>query len=423
MMKTMRQMTRNSSENTLDLVLLAAGSSTRMGAGQKKEYLRLGSGTVLSVSLGVFFDYEKNYGKKFSHIIITAPAGHEDDAKKAVAMDKNVSGEIQSGRLVFMAGGSTRQESVCLALKKLCALENLDEKSDGSGRNPVVLIHDGARPYLTTDIIAGVVDAALEFGAAVPAVPAVDTFKESSGDGTIARHLVRKNLAAVQTPQGFLLGPLMRCHEKAIQMQRDYTDDSEIWDDFPELTGEKRVRITKGDTKNKKITYRDDIPGRDDRMFRIGLGTDLHRLVEGRSLMIGGVNIPSPKGELGHSDGDVLLHAIGDSVLGAAGLGDIGSYFPPEDPQWKDADSALLLKKIWGDVRNRGWELENLDCVLEFESPKFIPWRNRVIESVSKILCVDSGRVFVKAKTNEKLDSVGGGLAIKAYCVCLLKKD
>ena len=154
-------------------------------------------------------------------------------------------------------------------------------------------------------------------------------------------------------------------------------------------------------------------------MIRVGLGYDLHRLVEGRKLIIGGVDFPFEKGEDGHSDGDVLLHAVTDALLGASGLGDIGSYFPPEDPKWKNADSAKLLQAVWKDVLDEGWKLENLDCV---EKPKFLQKRQEVISSIAKILGVENERVFVKAKTGEKLPPVGTGDAIEAYVVCLLNK-
>ena len=157
-------------------------------------------------------------------------------------------------------------------------------------------------------------------------------------------------------------------------------------------------------------------------MIRVGLGYDLHRLVEGRKLIIGGVDFPFEKGEDGHSDGDVLLHAVTDALLGASGLGDIGSYFPPEDPQWKNADSAKLLQAAWKDVLDEGWKLENLDCVVKLEKPKFLPKRQEVISSIAKILGVENERVFVKAKTGEKLPPVGTGEAIEAYVVCLLNK-
>ena len=157
-------------------------------------------------------------------------------------------------------------------------------------------------------------------------------------------------------------------------------------------------------------------------MIRVGLGYDIHRLIEGRRLLLGGIELPFEKGEDGHSDGDVLFHAITDAVLGAAGLGDIGSFFPPEDMQWKDADSAKLLEAVMEKVRAAGWSIENLDCVIKLEKPKFIPYRQQVIESVARTLQIKPEQVFVKAKTGEKLPPVGTSEAVEATAVCLLSK-
>ncbi|MCR4630380.1 MAG: 2-C-methyl-D-erythritol 2,4-cyclodiphosphate synthase [Treponema sp.] len=157
--------------------------------------------------------------------------------------------------------------------------------------------------------------------------------------------------------------------------------------------------------------------------MRVGLGYDLHRLVSGRRLVLGGVEFEFEKGEDGHSDGDVLLHAITDALLGASGLGDIGSYFPPEDMKWKDADSAELLRTVMKDIRAAGWKIENLDCVIKLEKPKFLPKRQMVIDSVAKILEIKSEQVFVKAKTGEKLPPVGTSDAVEAECVCLLSRE
>ncbi len=157
-------------------------------------------------------------------------------------------------------------------------------------------------------------------------------------------------------------------------------------------------------------------------MIRVGLGYDIHRLIEGRRLLLGGVELPFEKGEDGHSDGDVLYHAITDAILGAAGLGDIGSFFPPEDMKWKDADSAELLKTVMQKVRDAGWHIENLDCVVKLEKPKFIPYRTQVIESITRTLEVAPEQVFVKAKTGERLPPVGTSEAVEATVVCLLSK-
>lgn len=157
-------------------------------------------------------------------------------------------------------------------------------------------------------------------------------------------------------------------------------------------------------------------------MIKVGLGYDLHRLVPGRKLILGGVIFDFERGEDGHSDGDVLLHAITDAILGAAGLGDIGSYFPPEDMKWKDADSADLLRTVMADINAAHWKIENIDCVIKLERPKFLPKRQEVIDSVARILGIENSRVFVKAKTGEKLPPVGTSEAVEAECVCLLSR-
>ena len=158
-------------------------------------------------------------------------------------------------------------------------------------------------------------------------------------------------------------------------------------------------------------------------MIRIGSGYDIHRLSEGRKLLLGGIEIPFSKGEEAHSDGDVLLHAIIDALLGASALGDIGSFFPPEDEQWKDASSVSLLKIVWNKILEDGWHLENLDCIVKLEKPKFLPYRAKVIKSIAECLGVNENQVFVKAKTAENLDSVGASLAVEAWCSCLLSKQ
>lgn len=158
-------------------------------------------------------------------------------------------------------------------------------------------------------------------------------------------------------------------------------------------------------------------------MLRIGLGYDLHRLTEGRKLVLGGVNIPFEKGEDGHSDGDVLFHAITDALLGAAGLTDIGELFPPSDEKWKGANSSELLKYSWNLVKEQGYKLENLDCVIAIEKPKLLPFRKDIIHSIAQVLKVEDSQVFVKAKTGEKLGEIGNGLAVAVWATCLLSRN
>ena len=403
-------MENNSTRPSIILILLAAGSSSRMGNGIKKEYMPLGQGSVLSTGALCFL---KACSVKV--LCITHPEGRQNETEEALYQDPSIKEYLKETKLVFVKGGDTRQSSVLKALEECVPYASNDD---------VVLIHDGARPFVTSRIIQDTAFMAQEKGAAVPVINAVDTQKEVSSDGTISRHLVRSNIRAVQTPQGFNFRILLDCHRKAAEENHEYTDDTEIWDNYPAFTKGRKVHIVDGDIKNKKITYRQDMEDmKNETIFHTGLGTDLHRLVEGRPLILGGVKLDFAKGEDGHSDGDALLHAITDALLGASGLGDIGSYFPPEDNKWKDADSALLLKKCWQDVKDAGWELCNLDAVIEIEKPKFIPYRSKVIASIARILEVNEDQVFVKAKTNEKLGDVGSSNAVKTYCTCLLKKN
>ena len=384
----------------------------------KKEYLPLNGGTVLSCAAKAFANT-----KKFSYFVITHPKGQEEQAKAALFADKSLT-EKDFPNLIFTEGGSTRQSSIFNALS---ILEKCTPSPD------FVLIHDGARPFIDEKTILLTVDATLEHGAAVPALTPTDTQKTKDENGFIKEHLERRTMAAVQTPQGFDFPKLIEAHRKAISMSnagKEYTDDTEIYGEFAG-----KVKIIDGTPENIKITWAKDYnaekakdnadkdEGKSDMQdIRCGLGYDLHRLVEGRRLVIGGVDIPFEKGEDGHSDGDALLHAITDSLLGASGLGDIGSYFPPEEAKWKDADSAELLKTVWKDVKDAGWNLGNLDCVIKLEKPKFLPQRKEVIASIAKILEVPEDKVFVKAKTGEKLGSVGEGKAIEVWVTALLIK-
>jgi 2-C-methyl-D-erythritol 2,4-cyclodiphosphate synthase/2-C-methyl-D-erythritol 4-phosphate cytidylyltransferase/2-C-methyl-D-erythritol 2,4-cyclodiphosphate synthase len=158
-------------------------------------------------------------------------------------------------------------------------------------------------------------------------------------------------------------------------------------------------------------------------MLKIGMGRDLHRLVKGRRFLLGGVDIPAKRGELGHSDGDVLAHAVCDALLGAASLGDIGDLFPPSEKKWKDADSMELLRSVFGMVKESGWRLVNLDCVVSCEEPKILPFRGRIRHSLAQVLEASVDQIFVKGKTGEGLGSVGKGKAVEALVVCLLERD
>lgn len=398
-------MTSDKSE-CIALVVTAAGSSKRMG-GDKKEYLTLGGGTVLSEAVKKFLKTINIYS-----LVITVPKYNVAGAQNALFSDPEIKMLLKSTEPFFVEGGKTRQESVHNALETLSQLNPCPD---------YVLIHDGARPFVSKQIISDTLYAAEEFGAAAPGFQPVDTQKLIDIHGFISEHLNRSSVSAIQTPQGFIFSKLLEAHRKAEKDNLQCTDDTEIWGKY---VGQ--VKTVEGDHSNGKITYKSDY---DNSMtiekisnLRTGIGYDIHKLVKERSLVIGGIEIPYSKGEDGHSDGDVLLHAITDALLGASGLGDIGSIFPDTDDKWKDAKSGELLKKVWNQVRVKGWKLINLDCIIKLEQPKLLPFREAVINSITDILEADSDQIFVKAKTGEKMDSVGKGNAIEAWCTCLLAR-
>lgn len=390
----------------------------------------MGDGTVLSEAARAFLDCVA-----LDILAVAYPtSGDAEKCRAALLSDPSVKKSVRGNgtKLIFAEGGKTRQDSVLNALEKIGGIWKNESKK-------IVLIHDGARPFVSRSIIEETVRAAAEFGAAVPGIEPTDTQKEIDGAGFIKKHLVRSNLRAVQTPQGFSFPEILEAHRKAREIGKNFTDDTEIWDLFSDSG--RRVKVVPGDAENRKITYRSDFSAENPKnpvknsmedsaenqkgcgnAIRTGLGYDKHLLVTGRKLVLGGVSIPSERGEAGHSDGDALLHAITDAILGASALGDIGSYFPPEEPKWKDADSKTLLARCWSDVRKKGWKIGNLDCVVALEKPKFLPHRQEVRESIAKILGCETEKIFVKAKTGEGTGEIGEGRAVEAWCVCLLER-
>jgi 2-C-methyl-D-erythritol 4-phosphate cytidylyltransferase/2-C-methyl-D-erythritol 2,4-cyclodiphosphate synthase len=227
--------------------------------------------------------------------------------------------------------------------------------------------------------------------------------------------LERASLTAVQTPQAFFYAPLLAAHRKAHVDGHAYTDDSEIWGAY---VGP--VSCVPGALDNRKITVPADISGGSGQGLRIGLGQDRHRLVAGRDLRLGGVTIPSAKGEDAHSDGDVLIHAFIDALLGAAAAGDIGERYPDTDARLSGADSSLLLREVWDGLHGEGWRLVNADCVVLLERPKVLPHRDAIRTSLASLLAVAIDKISVKAKTGEGIGDVGEGRIIEAWVSVLL---
>jgi 2-C-methyl-D-erythritol 2,4-cyclodiphosphate synthase len=307
-----------------------------------------------------------------------------------------------------VAGGATRQQSVANGLAALPAEATL------------VGIHDGARPLIDPDTVAAVIEAAVECGGAAVAVPVKDTLKRTDENGIIIDTPDRANLWRVQTPQVFDRAKLCAAMEAAMAAGKDYTDDCQLM----EAAGVP-VRLVKGLDTNLKLTTPEDIALAKALMkergnMRIGHGYDVHKLVEGRDLILGGVKIEYEKGLLGHSDADVLTHAVMDALLGAAALGDIGKLFPDNDPAYKGADSIALLRRVVERVSEDGYKIGNIDATILCQRPKLAPHIPKMRQIIADACGVDVTYVSVKATTEEGLGFTGSGEGIAAHCVCLL---
>ncbi len=318
-----------------------------------------------------------------------------------------------------VAGGARRQDSVANAFQAV------DERAE------VVVIHDAARPFASRDLIARTIAAAKEYGAAVAAVQSRDTVKRARSSGGQERFveetLARDTIYLAQTPQAFRRTVLAAAIAAGGTV--DATDEASL----AERAGHS-VRIVDGEWSNIKVTTPDDLAaaaafarrgtdaasGTTERMTRIGTGYDLHRLVEGRPLVIGGVVVPHDRGALGHSDADVVCHAMTDAILGAASLGDIGRHFPDSDPRWKDASSLDLLGRAVALVAARGYAVVNVDATVVLERPKIKDHVDAMRSAVAAALGIDPAQVGIKGKTNEGVDAVGRGEAIAAHAVALL---
>ena len=386
-------------KQTASAVVLAAGSSSRMGF--DKLGFDLGGETVLGRSLRAF-----DACPRIGEIVLVTGRDTALAGREAARCRKPV-------RLV--QGGDTRAESARRGV----------EAAGGE----LVAIHDAARPFVSQAVIEAALQGAAQWGAAAPAVPLKDTVKRGTpGDGRTvpASCLVdvtpdRSSLYAVQTPQCFDRDTYLRVSGQLDpERARMVTDDASLF----ELAG-LPVRLTAGEYANYKITTREDLPGggiqQGENAMRIGHGYDVHRLVEGRPLILGGVNVPFEKGLLGHSDADVLAHAVMDAVLGAAALGDIGQHFPDSDPAYAGADSLALACHVAELLRAAGWRVGNIDATILCQRPKLAPHIPAMRQNLAAAFGLPADAVSVKATTEEHLGFTGEGLGIAAHAVALIQ--
>jgi 2-C-methyl-D-erythritol 4-phosphate cytidylyltransferase/2-C-methyl-D-erythritol 2,4-cyclodiphosphate synthase len=388
------------------VIVLAAGLGKRMKKGHNKQFIRFLDKPLIIHTLSVF--ESDPYCE--SILLVVNPAERYEMQKLIAQYEVKKASKL-------VDGGKERQNSVFNGLK---ALHNNDS---------VVLIHDGARPFVDHQSIHELVKTVKEKGAALLATPVNDTIK--TNEYGQLRTLNRQYLYSAQTPQGFDYQLIMEAHDRAVEDEYIGTDDASL----VERLG-KGVQVVRGSYDNFKLTTPEDIKkaeslflekmnNREEGSFRmrIGTGYDVHQLVDNRPCIIGGVEIPYEKGLLGHSDADVLLHTVADACLGAIGEGDIGKHFPDTDPEFKDADSSKLLAHVWEIVTKRGYVLGNIDCTIIAQAPKMAPYVDQMKANIAHILHADLSQVNVKATTTEKLGFVGRKEGIAAEAVVLLQKN
>jgi 2-C-methyl-D-erythritol 4-phosphate cytidylyltransferase/2-C-methyl-D-erythritol 2,4-cyclodiphosphate synthase len=380
-------------------VIVAAGRGHRAGGELPKQYRDIAGEPVIRPTLKAFLGHPQ--------VSTVQPVIHPDDAEifgAATAGLENI--------LPPVWGGATRQISVRAGLEAL------------QGRSPdVVLIHDAARPFLTGALITRAIAAAQAHGAAVPAIAIADTVKKIDDQDVITETLDRSKLRTVQTPQAFAFGLIAESHRNAAAAGRDdFTDDAAL----AEWAGH-RVSTFAGESGNVKLTTNDDFTRAEALRvaaladIRTGNGFDVHAFADGDHVMLGGVRIAHARGVTGHSDADVALHALVDAILGALAEGDIGSHFPPSDPQWRGAASEVFLRFACERVQARGGLIAHLDVTVVCEAPRVSPHRDAMRARIATIAGIPIGRVAIKATTSEKMGFTGRGEGIVAMATATVR--
>lgn len=382
------------------VIFAAAGASRRMKMNTNKNFLEFDGEKILLMSMKIFSQIPR-----VENLIVVVAENEVEEVKKILSAEKN----LKPYKIVV--GGSERQYSIANALKFIP--ENTE----------IVLVHDAARPLVSQAVIEKVIDAAEKFGGAIAAVPAKNTIKFIDAENFVKSTPPRSELVEVQTPQGFKKNILLRAYQKAKEENFLGTDDASL----VERLGEK-IKIVESDYKNIKITTPEDLKIAETFLStekkilatRTGFGYDVHKLVENRKLILGGVEIPHSLGLSGHSDADVLIHAIIDAILGAAALGDIGQHFPDTDANFKDIDSTKLLAKVVELIQAEGWQIVNIDSTVVAQKPKLSPHISKIKQRLSEVLQIDFEKINVKAKTEEGLGFTGIEQGIKSYAVATL---
>ena len=390
----------------------AAGRGVRFNnseSGRNKVFAAIGGQAMLRRTVVAFASHPRIDG-----VVIVAEPSEQNDIHIILSDIPKL--------LRIVPGGATRQESVHAGLGALGAM--------GASDQSIVLVHDAARPVLSAALIDRCIESARVFGSGVAAVPIVDTIRRLNPRDKTVEAIDRSDLWAMQTPQAFPYRTLTSAYEFATQHGIVATDDAALVDEF---SGEP-CRIVEGDLCNIKVTQRSDIilveqlmnldRTRSEFETRVGFGYDIHAFAKGRKLILGGVSIPTQddRGLLGHSDADVLLHAICDALLGAAGLSDIGVYFPNTENKWLNADSTDLLRRVNTEITSLGYGIVNIDCTVIAEVPKISPFVLEMRRVISEALMIEASRIGLKATTHEGIGALGRNDGIAAHSVATISK-
>ena len=380
-------------------VVVAAGRGARAGLGYNKAFYPLAGRSVLSRTL----DALSGSGCIDELVLVLS----EDDFNAYEELTAREGRNPLVARV--MKGGSTRQASAHNGLRALS--EDVD----------LALVHDAARPFVSREMIDAVLDGVIQFGAAVISTPVSDTVKETNAQGFAVRTPDRASLRAVQTPQGFRLGEILEAYDWAERENVAATDDASLYE---KRFGPVLLVTTPGAGRNVKMTTQEDFARAEERLCppRVGMGYDVHRLVEGRKLVLMGVEVPWEKGLLGHSDADVALHALMDAMLGALALGDIGHLFPDSDDRYLGISSLKLLEAVRDRVAEKGYRVGSADVTIICQRPKLAPYIRAMRETTARALGIQVDCVSVKATTTEGLGFEGEGAGIAAQAVTMLVK-
>ena len=364
-------------------IILAGGESKRFNSNIPKPYITYKGKSLVLHSI----DRLKNY-KKINKIVLVINKKHKSFIKK-----------LNIGNLKIVEGGKTRAESAYLGLK---SIKNSNVKN--------VMIHDAARPNFSLNLLDRLIRELKINDCVIPAIQSKDSIKQRLSNKFI--NLKRKNIYLTQTPQAFNFKKLFQLQNN---QSSEITDDASLF-----LKAKKKIKLIKGEIGNNKITINSDIKNND--TIRYGIGFDVHRLVPKKKLYIGGIKIPSPIGTLGHSDGDPVLHAVIDAILGACNMGDIGKKFSDTNKKYKNIRSTILLKEIIKQIQNYNFLINNIDINIITQRPKIKKYRKKIQNNIAKLCNISISNINIKGKTTEKLGLIGKEKAIACEVIASVIK-